>query len=38
MAQFAHRGVDALFLETPKVREWALSTDGAVSVPVHCRE
>ena len=25
-------------LETVKVRGWALSTDGAVCVPVHCRE
>ena len=24
--------------ETAKVRGWALSTDGAVGVPVHCRE
>jgi len=29
--------VGAQSLETPKVRGWALSTDGAAGVPVHCR-
>ena len=30
--------VDAPSLQSPKVRGWALSTDGAVGVPVHCKE
>jgi len=39
LAQAAQRGGGAPSLGTPKVRlDGALSTDGAVGVPVHCRE
>jgi len=31
-------GGGAPSLQTPTVRGWALSTDGAVGVPVHCRD
>ena len=37
-AEVAQRGGGAPSLQTPKVRGWALSTDGAVGVSVHCRE
>ena len=39
MAQVAQRGGGAPSLQTAKVRlDGALSTAGAVAVPVHCRE
>ena len=39
MAQVAQRGGGAPSLQTAKVRlDGALSTTGAVAVPVHCRE
>ena len=33
----AQRGGGAPSVQTAKVRGWALSADGAVGVPVHCR-
>jgi len=36
VAQVTQRG-GVPSLHTPEVRGWALSTDGAVGVPVHCR-
>ena len=39
MAQVAQRGSGAPSLQTAKVRlDGAVSTAGAVAVPVHCRE
>ena len=36
--QFSQRSVGAPSLQTAKVRGWAVSTDGAVGVPVHGKE
>ena len=38
MAQVAQRGGGAPSLQTAKIRGWAVRTNGAVVVPVHCRE
>ena len=38
MAWIAQRGGGAPSLQTAEVRGWAVSTDGAVGVPMHCRE
>ena len=38
MAHVAQRGSGAPSLQTAKIRGWAVRTNGAVVVPVHCRE